>query len=156
MLPPSAAVLSMRIAKRIARSGVCSRREAERLIENGRVSLNGTFSGNSSLWMATSKQSPKSMWTLTSQRKTQSESITNHFPLYSELALSLPTNSTESLSQRWIVKVVDSCRFSLDRRTIFDRLKKTGLECHIMPVVCGSVCVLDRDNWTSIQRGCCC
>ena len=93
---------------------------------------------------------------LTSQRKTQSESITNHFPLYSELALSLPTNSTESLSQRWIVKVVDSCRFSLDRRTIFDRLKKTGLECHIMPVVCGSVCVLDRDNWTSIQRGCCC
>lgn len=43
MLPPSAAVLSMRIAKRIARSGVCSRREAERLIENGRVSLNGTI-----------------------------------------------------------------------------------------------------------------
>ena len=43
MLPPSTAVLSMRIAKRIARSGVCSRREAERLIENGRVSLNGTI-----------------------------------------------------------------------------------------------------------------
>ena len=30
-----------RIAKTIARSGVCSRRDAERLIEQGRVSLNG-------------------------------------------------------------------------------------------------------------------
>lgn len=34
---------SMRIAKRIARSGVCSRREAEELIRNGRVSLNGVI-----------------------------------------------------------------------------------------------------------------
>ena len=41
MLPPNAAALSMRIAKRIARSGVCSRREAERWIEMGRVTLNG-------------------------------------------------------------------------------------------------------------------
>lgn len=31
----------MRIAKYIARAGVCSRREAERLIEQGKVSLNG-------------------------------------------------------------------------------------------------------------------
>ena len=31
----------MRIAKRIARSGVCSRREAEQLIEMGRVMVNG-------------------------------------------------------------------------------------------------------------------
>ena len=31
----------MRIAKRIARSGVCSRREAERMIESGRVEVNG-------------------------------------------------------------------------------------------------------------------
>lgn len=30
-----------RIAKRLARAGVCSRRDAERLIENGRVSVNG-------------------------------------------------------------------------------------------------------------------
>jgi len=30
-----------RIAKRMARAGVCSRREAERLIESGRVSVNG-------------------------------------------------------------------------------------------------------------------
>jgi 23S rRNA pseudouridine2605 synthase len=30
-----------RIAKRLARAGVCSRREAERLIESGRVSVNG-------------------------------------------------------------------------------------------------------------------
>src|SRR5262245_26353082 len=30
-----------RIAKRIARSGLCSRRDAERLIVEGRVSLNG-------------------------------------------------------------------------------------------------------------------
>src|SRR6185436_12550915 len=30
-----------RIAKRIARAGVCSRREAERLIESGKVSVNG-------------------------------------------------------------------------------------------------------------------
>lgn len=41
MLPPNATALSMRIAKRIARSGVCSRREAERWIEMGRVTLNG-------------------------------------------------------------------------------------------------------------------
>lgn len=34
---------SMRIAKRIARSGVCSRREAEELIRDGRVSLNGVI-----------------------------------------------------------------------------------------------------------------
>ena len=33
----------MRIAKRIARSGVCSRREAERLIELGRVQVNGVL-----------------------------------------------------------------------------------------------------------------
>lgn len=32
---------SIRIAKAIARAGVCSRREAEKYIENGRVSLNG-------------------------------------------------------------------------------------------------------------------
>ena len=42
---PSPALLSnsMRIAKRIARSGVCSRREAEELIKTGRVSLNGVL-----------------------------------------------------------------------------------------------------------------
>ena len=33
---------SERIAKRIARAGVCSRREAEKLIEAGKVSVNGT------------------------------------------------------------------------------------------------------------------
>ena len=32
---------TMRIAKRIARSGVCSRREAEQLTEMGRVMVNG-------------------------------------------------------------------------------------------------------------------
>jgi len=32
---------SERIAKRIARAGVCSRRDAEKLIENGDVSVNG-------------------------------------------------------------------------------------------------------------------
>ncbi|WP_341760400.1 pseudouridine synthase [Candidatus Endowatersipora endosymbiont of Watersipora subatra] len=32
---------TMRIAKRIARSGLCSRREAEAWVENGRVSVNG-------------------------------------------------------------------------------------------------------------------
>ena len=44
-LMPSLSLLSssMRIAKRIARSGVCSRREAEELIQNGRVSLNGVL-----------------------------------------------------------------------------------------------------------------
>ena len=30
-----------RIAKKIARAGICSRREAERLIESGQVSVNG-------------------------------------------------------------------------------------------------------------------
>ncbi len=30
-----------RIAKRIARAGICSRRDAERMIEAGRVKLNG-------------------------------------------------------------------------------------------------------------------
>ena len=33
----------MRIAKRIARSSICSRREAERLIEQGIVKLNGVL-----------------------------------------------------------------------------------------------------------------
>ena len=43
MPSPSLLSSSMRIAKRIARSGVCSRREAEELIQNGRVSLNGVL-----------------------------------------------------------------------------------------------------------------
>lgn len=34
---------TMRIAKRIARSSICSRREAERLIEQGIVKLNGVL-----------------------------------------------------------------------------------------------------------------
>lgn len=37
----SAAAEPMRIAKRIARAGLCSRREAERWIEDGRVNVNG-------------------------------------------------------------------------------------------------------------------
>lgn len=43
MPSPSLLSSSIRIAKRIARSGVCSRREAEELIQNGRVSLNGVL-----------------------------------------------------------------------------------------------------------------
>ena len=35
--------VTMRIAKRIARSSICSRREAERLIEQGIVKLNGVL-----------------------------------------------------------------------------------------------------------------
>jgi 23S rRNA pseudouridine2605 synthase len=38
----SAAPARERIAKRIARSGLCSRRDAERLIEAGRVAVDGT------------------------------------------------------------------------------------------------------------------
>ena len=34
---------TMRIAKAIARAGICSRRDAERMIEEGRVSVNGTL-----------------------------------------------------------------------------------------------------------------
>ena len=33
---------TQRLAKRIARAGLCSRRDAERWIEDGRVSVNGT------------------------------------------------------------------------------------------------------------------
>ncbi|ODA67213.1 Ribosomal large subunit pseudouridine synthase B [Methyloligella halotolerans] len=36
-----AADTSMRVAKRIAKAGVCSRRDAEKLIEEGRVAVNG-------------------------------------------------------------------------------------------------------------------
>lgn len=43
MPPTSLPKESMRIAKRIARSGVCSRREAERMIEMGRVRVNGVL-----------------------------------------------------------------------------------------------------------------
>ncbi len=39
--PPQAGSETMRIAKMIARAGVCSRRDAERLIEAGRVRVNG-------------------------------------------------------------------------------------------------------------------
>ena len=39
--PMSQSATGERIAKAIARAGVCSRREAERLIEEGRVKLNG-------------------------------------------------------------------------------------------------------------------
>jgi len=38
---PSSAGETMRIAKRIAQAGVCSRREAERMIAEGRVAVNG-------------------------------------------------------------------------------------------------------------------
>ena len=37
--------MSERLAKFIARSGVCSRREADRLIEEGRVLVNGQLAG---------------------------------------------------------------------------------------------------------------
>lgn len=38
---PTEAPKGERIAKRLARAGICSRRDAERLISNGRVSVNG-------------------------------------------------------------------------------------------------------------------
>ena len=40
--PSPAAFPGDRIAKVMARAGLCSRRDAERLIADGRVSLNGT------------------------------------------------------------------------------------------------------------------
>ena len=40
--PPQAITERMRIAKAMARAGLCSRREAERWIADGRVSVNGT------------------------------------------------------------------------------------------------------------------
>lgn len=40
---PSAPLVSERIAKRMARAGLCSRRQAETWIEAGRVSVNGTL-----------------------------------------------------------------------------------------------------------------
>lgn len=40
--PQEAAAPGERIAKRLARAGVCSRREAERLVDEGRVAVNGT------------------------------------------------------------------------------------------------------------------
>ena len=43
---PEAAQRGERIAKRIARAGVCSRRDAERLIAAGRVALSGTVVRN--------------------------------------------------------------------------------------------------------------
>ena len=46
--------VSMRIAKRIARSGVCSRREAERMIEQGRVLLNGQIISSPAINVTTS------------------------------------------------------------------------------------------------------
>ncbi|MBL4727212.1 MAG: rRNA pseudouridine synthase [Rhizobiaceae bacterium] len=39
----SAPLVSERIAKRMARAGLCSRREAERWIEDGRISVNGAL-----------------------------------------------------------------------------------------------------------------
>lgn len=43
MVSSSTPIGVMRIAKRIARSGVCSRREAERLIGEGRVMVNNVL-----------------------------------------------------------------------------------------------------------------
>ncbi|MBL4892815.1 MAG: pseudouridylate synthase, partial [Rhizobiaceae bacterium] len=40
---PTAPLVSERIAKRMARAGLCSRRQAETWIEAGRVSVNGTL-----------------------------------------------------------------------------------------------------------------
>ena len=39
-------LISERIAKKIANSGLCSRREAEHLIKNGSVKLNGNIINN--------------------------------------------------------------------------------------------------------------
>lgn len=42
-MPQEAVASGERIAKRLARAGVCSRREAERLVDEGRVAVNGTI-----------------------------------------------------------------------------------------------------------------
>ena len=121
MLPPNAAALSMRIAKRIARSGACSRREAERWIEMGRVTLNGKVITSPAV-----NVTPQDIIHI--DNKPLSPIQRTRVIIANKLDGELITTVD---SQR----IVISCCSPSDRPTIFDRLKKTGLECHIMPVV---------------------
>lgn len=111
----------MRIAKRIARTGRCSRREAEQLIASGVVQLNGVI-----------VTSPAINVTLQDRIVVDGEALSpiqrTRVVLANKLKGELVTTSDE--------KGFATGRSSfVGRNTIFNRLRKTGLDCHIMPVV---------------------
>ena len=111
----------MRIAKRIARSGRCSRREAERLIASGVVQLNGVI-----------VTSPAITVTLQDKIAVDGEELSpiqrTRVVLANKLKGELVTTSDEKGSSPVPSSFVG-------RNTVFSRLRKTGLDCHIMPVV---------------------
>ncbi|KAK8792204.1 hypothetical protein WA171_002458 [Blastocystis sp. BT1] len=100
----------MRIAKRIARSSICSRREAERLIEQGIVKLNGVL-----------VSSPAVNVTSQDVITIDGEELPPFQRTRVVLAYKLPGELVTKNDEK-------------GRHTIFDRLKQTGLDCHIMPV----------------------
>ena len=112
----------MRIAKRIARSGRCSRREAERLIASGVVQLNGVI-----------VTSPAINVTLKDRIVVDGEVLSPIQRTRVVLANKLKGELVTTNDEKGFSPVAVSC---VGRNTVFNRLRKTGLDCHIMPVVC--------------------
>ena len=100
----------MRIAKRIARSGRCSRREAERLIASGVVQLNGVI-----------VTSPAINVTLKDRIVVDGEVLS-------------PIQRTRVVLANKLKGELVTTNDEKGRNTVFNRLRNTGLDCHIMPV----------------------
>ncbi|KAK8816395.1 hypothetical protein WA556_001340 [Blastocystis sp. ATCC 50177/Nand II] len=101
---------SMRIAKRIARSGVCSRREAEELIRNGRVSLNGVIVTSPAL------------------------NVTDQDEVCVDRRRLSPIQRTRVIVANKRAGELVTTKDERGRRTIFDRLRAAGIDGHIIPV----------------------
>lgn len=143
MLPPNAAALSMRIAKRIARSGVCSRREAERWIEMGRVTLNGKVITSPAINVTQQDIIHVDNKPLSPIQRTR-VIIANK--LDGELV-------TTSDSQRICTLLLFELRSSHHLWSI--EKNGTRMSHHASRIASDHLCCC-RDSWIFTQKGCCC
>lgn len=104
----------MRLAKRIALSGLCSRREAEKLIQQHDVTVNGRVE----------------------------TALATNVDLHRDVVAvnGRPLTATKQVKVWMAHKLPGELVTASDpqgRATIFDRLRVMGLTQHLMPVVCG-------------------